>query len=495
MTGVRDASGTDHRHPAGIEFNPVPANLCSRGPAGPAAVVTERRSPAATHAAGRDTIAAIATGPSPAGIGVVRVSGPRAAAIAAAVTGRTPRPRHAHYAAFIDADGRPIDHGIALYFPAPHSYTGEDVLELQGHGSLPLLAALLRRVFALGARPARPGEFTERAFLEGKLDLAQAEAVADLIAAGSEGAARAALRSLDGAFSQAVERLQRGLIELRVQVEAAIDFPEEEIDFLGDGQIAARLTALRAEHAALLAAARRGQRLRDGLHVVLVGPPNAGKSSLLNALAGSERAIVTEIAGTTRDLLRETVSIDGIELTLVDTAGLRGDSVDPIEREGIRRARAERERADLLLAIVEDGDNGAEAALRNELADAPVLWLHSKIDRTGSAPRRSEIDQRTHLWLSAATGAGLPLLADCLREHAGLGDAAEGAFTARARHVAALQRCGDQLDLAATQLTAGHGELVAEELRSAHDQLGAVTGAFGSDDLLGEIFSSFCIGK
>jgi tRNA modification GTPase len=467
----------------------------------------------------RDTIAAIATAPGAGGVGVIRISGPLAPEIAQALIGRLPQPRHAHYAAFTDTDGSPLDHGIVLHFPAPRSYTGEDVVELQAHGSPPVLAGLLRRICMLGARPARAGEFTERAFLNGKLDLAQAEAVADLIAAGSEAAARAAMRSLEGAFSTAVESLRVALVRLRVHVEAAIDFPEEEIDFLGDGQIQASLTALTERHHQLLQEARRGQRLRDGLHVVIAGPPNAGKSSLLNALAGTERAIVTEIAGTTRDLLRETVQLDGIELTLVDTAGLREHSNDPIEREGMRRARSERSRADIVLAVIEAGDAEAEQTLRSELAahrnpdhdaalhpthvgaDATtdshhptVFWLHNKIDLHSTAPRQQTIDNATHLWLSAATGAGLPALITQLREHAGLTDAG-GAFSARARHVTALERTGEHLAIAARHLEHRSGELVAEELRLAQEQLAAITGQFGADELLGEIFGSFCIGK
>jgi tRNA modification GTPase len=442
-----------------------------------------------------DTIAAIATPPGAGGIGVVRVSGPGASHIATVLLGRMPLQRHAHYAAFRDADGTVIDHGLLIHFPAPHSYTGEDVVELQAHGSVPLLEALLRRVCALGARIARPGEFTERAFLEGRLDLAQAEAVADLVAAGSEVAARAALRSLDGEFSKRVEALRSRMVALRVHVEAAIDFPEEEIDFLGDGQIAALLNALRTDHAALLDATRRGRRLRDGLHVVIAGPPNAGKSSLLNALAGSERAIVTSIPGTTRDLLHESVRVDGVEIVLVDTAGLRADSDDPIEREGMRRARAERARADLVLAVVEAGDATALDALRVELADASaVLWVHSKID-LGATPARREVhEDGVHLWLSARSGDGLDLLRAALSEAAGA-SAGEGAFSARARHVEALDRVGALLDEADAELRAGAGELLAELLRAAHETLGEITGAVRSDDLLGEIFSAFCIGK
>ncbi|MGQ0801160.1 MAG: tRNA uridine-5-carboxymethylaminomethyl(34) synthesis GTPase MnmE [Pseudomarimonas sp.] len=467
--------------------------------------MTNPQSPTPNPGSNTDTIAAIATAAGVGGIGVVRVSGPLATQIAEALLGRTPQARHAHFARFLDADGGLIDRGLLLHFPAPHSYTGEHVLELQVHGSAPVLDALLRRVCGLGARIARPGEFTQSAFLNGKLDLAQAEAVADLIAAGSQAAARAALRSLDGEFSRRVEALRQGLLRLRVHVEAAIDFPEEEIDFLGDGQIAAALVGVRAEHAALLTESQRGQRLRDGLHVVIVGPPNAGKSSLLNALAGSERAIVTAIAGTTRDLLREALRMDGVEISLVDTAGLRRHSDDPIEREGMRRAHAERQHADLLLAVVEDGDETAERELRQALADAApagvdgltgskVVWIHNKIDQTRGRARRENSSDGTHLWLSAISGDGMDTLRQLLKV-AATGDAGEGTFSARARHVAALERAGDWLELAHQQLQNGAGELVAEELRSAHEALGEITGSVRSDDLLGEIFSSFCIGK
>ncbi|MGN6111473.1 MAG: tRNA uridine-5-carboxymethylaminomethyl(34) synthesis GTPase MnmE, partial [Luteimonas sp.] len=299
-----------------------------------------------------DTIAAVATAAGAAGVGIVRLSGPRSHAIAAALCGRALRPRHAHHARFLDADGEAIDDGIALRFDAPRSYTGEDVVELQAHGSRVLLQRLVERCCELGARPARPGEFSERAFRNGRLDLAQAEAVADLIAAGDLAAARAARRSLDGVFSDRVDALGDGLLALRVHVEAAIDFSDEPIEALGLDTVAARLAALAGELDAVLDAAARGQRLRDGLHAVIVGPPNAGKSSLLNALAGSERAIVTDIAGTTRDLLVESIRSDGVELTLVDTAGLR-DGGDAIEREGMRRARAELERADLAIVVLD----------------------------------------------------------------------------------------------------------------------------------------------
>lgn len=447
-------------------------------------------------AGANDTIAAIATAPGQGGVGIVRLSGPAARTIAEAVAGMDPRPRHAHYARFREVAGEVIDDGLLLYFPAPHSYTGEDVVELQAHGGPLLLDALLRRCHALGSRPARPGEFTERAFINGKLDLAQAEAVADLIAAGSEAAARAARRSLDGVFSQRVQALLEALTGLRVWIEAAIDFPEEEIDFLADAALLERLEATQRTHRQLMAEAERGQRLRDGLHVVILGPPNAGKSSLLNALAGSDRAIVTDIAGTTRDVLRETVRIDGIELTLVDTAGLR-EGADVVEAEGIRRARAELGAADLVLAVLDERDPAAGVA--SVVADLPagvaVLWLHNKSDLVAMPARELQRPDGRHLWLSAHTGEGLDALRARLREAADHTGEGGGSFSARARHVDALARTGAHLDTALAQLRAGAGELAAEELRLAQEALGEITGRMLADDLLGRIFSSFCIGK
>jgi tRNA modification GTPase len=446
-------------------------------------------------AADRDTIVAVATGAAGAGVGIVRVSGPAAGPIAERLLGAAPRPRHAHFCRFTDADARIIDDGLLLHFPGPASYTGEDVLELHGHGNRYLLNALVERCCALGARPARAGEFTERAFLNGKLDLAQAEAVADLIAAGSEAAARAARRSLDGAFSKQVAALLEALTGLRIYIEAAIDFPEEEIDFLAGPEVRHRLADTRTRLAHLLREAERGVRLRDGLHVVIVGPPNAGKSSLLNALAGGERAIVTETAGTTRDLIRETVRIDGIELTLVDTAGLR-ESPDRIEAEGIRRAREEMARADLLLLVDDDSRPEAERGFwRADLPAAQMLWLHSKIDLSATPARSEDRADGRHLWLSASTGEGLDALRSELRRAAGQGEGADGAFSARARHLDALHRVAAQLELAGQRLYEGAGELAAEDLRLAQDALGEITGRLTSDALLGEIFGRFCIGK
>ena len=449
-----------------------------------------------------DSIAAIATPAGPGGIGVVRVSGPLALTLAQVFLGRRPKPRFAHRCRFRDAAGELIDDGLLLAFPGPKSFTGEDVIELQAHGSPVLLGALLRRCIELGARLARPGEFSERAFLNDKLDLAQAEAVADLIAAGSESAARAAMRSLDGEFSRRVYALARQLVELRVYVEAAIDFPEEEIDFLRTDEVRARFAAIDLTLHELLAGARRGQRLRDGLNVVILGAPNVGKSSLLNALAGHDRAIVTAIPGTTRDLLREHLNVDGLPLTIVDTAGLRA-TADEVESEGIARATREARRADLVLWVVD----GREAGTANRESQEPPsdsrfpvpgtrITLHNKLDLTTGEPRIERHDDGVHVYLSAKTGAGLDLLRRALLEHAGLADGGGGDFSARARHVDALVRCQQQLASAREHaLQTGDGELAAEDLRLSHEHLGEITGRFRADDLLGEIFGSFCIGK
>lgn len=443
-----------------------------------------------------ETIAAIATAAGAGGIGVIRLSGARCAAIACELLGRAPTPRHAHYSALRDADGAILDRGLLLYFPAPHSFTGEDVLELQVHGSPVMLRCLLERCVALGARHARAGEFSERAFLNGKLDLAQAEAIADLIASGSEAAARAAVRSLEGQFSRQVAALTESVVRLRTWIEAAIDFPEEEIDFLATPTLLADLAGLRRQLDAILAATRRGVRLVDGLHVVIVGRPNAGKSSLLNALAASERAIVTEVPGTTRDVLRETIELDGIALTLVDTAGLR-DSADVVEAEGIRRAIAEIGRADLAVLVTDDAHAQQDEGLLSALpATSRRLVVHNKIDLDGQAPRCERVGAVSHLWLSARRGDGLELLTRELKAAAGHEEAGGGAFSARARHVAALERASANLQ-GATRALADHraGELAAEELRCMQQALGEITGEFGSDDLLGRIFSDFCIGK
>jgi tRNA modification GTPase len=442
-----------------------------------------------------DTIAAVASAPGAGGVGVLRVSGPLAATIAHTLLGRGPRARHAHYAAFRSGTGDVLDRGLLLWFPAPRSYTGEDVLELQAHGSPVVLRLLLERLVELGARHARAGEFSERAFLNGRLDLAQAEAVADLIASGSEIAARAAQRSLEGEFSDRVRALSARVVRLRVWIESAIDFPEEEIDFLAAPELAEDMRSARADLGDVIAATRRGVRLADGLHVVIVGRPNVGKSSLMNALSLSERAIVTDVAGTTRDVLRETIDLDGIALTLVDTAGLR-DATDVVEREGVRRARAELERADVAV-LVSDSVGDADLALLDEVPPrAARIVVHNKIDLVAEVARTDMREGVQHVWLSVRARDGLELLVDALKRHAGPGESPEGAFTARARHVAALERAREHFDAATQVLALEHaGELAAEELRHVQHALGEITGEFSNDDLLGEIFSTFCIGK
>jgi tRNA modification GTPase len=440
--------------------------------------------------AATDTIAAIATAAGAAGVGIVRLSGSRARAIAEALCARTLRARHAHHVRFRADDGTTLDDGIALWFAAPASFTGEDVVELQAHGSPAVLQELLARSVALGARLARAGEFSERAFLNGKLDLAQAEAVADLIAASDARSARAARRALDGVFSRRVDALAADVLHLRVHVEAMIDFADEPIETLGGDAVQQRLAATRVALVQLLAEAERGQRLRDGLHAVLVGPPNAGKSSLLNALAGSERAIVTDIAGTTRDLLREAVRIDGLELTLVDTAGLRAGG-DAIEREGMRRAEAELSRADLALAVLDarEPEIGRAAVAAAAGQATRTLWLHNKADLLADRPPLGA----DALYVSATTGEGLDSLHARLRAVGG--GEGEGAFTARARQVDALRRAGEELAAADAWWRQGTLELAAEALRAGHDALGEITGKVGADALLGHIFASFCIGK
>ena len=445
-----------------------------------------------------DTIAAIATAPGRGGIGIIRVSGRGCRAIAHALLGRVPEPRVAELHRFADAAGEPIDEGLALYFPGPASFTGEDVLELQGHGGPVVQDLLLRRVLELGARAAEPGEFTQRAFLNDKLDLAQAEAVADLIDSGSAQAARAALRSLQGEFSSQVHDLAEAVLELRMWVEAAIDFPEEEVDFLGDRALDARLEFIRRRFAELAETARQGTLLRDGLTLVIAGRPNAGKSSLLNRLAGYDAAIVTPIPGTTRDVLRERIEIDGLPLHVLDTAGLR-ESPDEVEAEGIRRAHRELARADRVLFVVDAADAAAVAAIEADLValptDAPRTVVLNKIDRIGGEPRLEPGDV-AQVHLSAASGAGLDLLRAHLKDCVGFHPAGAGVLSARARHLDALRRARAHVEEAHRLLVERHaGELVAQELTDAQKQLGEITGEVTSDELLGRIFSSFCIGK
>lgn len=452
-----------------------------------------------------DTIAAIATPPGKGGVGIVRISGPRVTDIAMALLGTTPQPRRAHFCAFndtVDHQTQVIDRGIALFFPGPNSFTGEDVLELQGHAGPIVMDWLLQAAVRAGARLARPGEFSERAFLNNKIDLAQAEAIADLIDSASQQAARQALRSLDGEFSQRITALVESVTILRMYVESAIDFPEEEIDFIGDGKVAADLNDLIEQVAQVFRSARQGSLLREGITVVIAGKPNAGKSSLLNALAGRESAIVTDIAGTTRDVLRENILIDGMPLHIVDTAGLR-DSDDPVESEGIRRAWAEIEKADRVLLVVDsqdnwDGDDGLASALPDslkQLADMPTITVvHNKCDLSGKEEGITS-GAVTEITLSAKRGSGIDLLREHLKDCVGYQES-DGSFTARRRHLDALELAQTHLHHGREQLQAYQaGELLAEELRLAQHALSEITGEFSSDDLLGRIFSSFCIGK
>ncbi len=445
----------------------------------------------------RDSIAAVATAPGIGGVGIVRVSGPHCRIVAEALLGTLPPPRRASFRAFRDGAGEVIDAGLALYFPAPHSFTGEDVLELQGHGGPVVLDLLLARVLETGPRLARPGEFSERAFLNERLDLVQAEAIADLIESGTAEAARLASRSLQGVFSQRIHALVAELISLRTHVEAAIDFPEEEIDFLADSKVSAHLAQILAQFENVLRSARNGCLLREGLSLVIAGRPNAGKSSLLNALSGRESAIVTPIPGTTRDLVRERIQLDGIPLHLVDTAGLR-DQAGPVEAEGIRRARAELARADHILWVFDDqADPGHLAFDRARLPSGVACTLvRNKIDRTGSAPGPRAGPDGPELAVSAKTGAGIPELKRHLKTGAGYQGQQEGEFIARRRHLHALERASKHLLAGRENLQVrSAGELLAEDLRQAQQALSEITGAFTSDDLLGEIFGSFCIGK
>ena len=462
-----------------------------------------------------DTIVAQATPPGRGGVGIVRISGPGTAHIASAMLGHLPKPRYAEYLPFYAAgESHVIDRGIALYFPEPHSFTGEDVLELQGHGGPVVMDMLIRQIIALGARLARPGEFSERAFLNDKLDLVQAEAIADLIDSASEHAARAATRSLQGEFSAHINALIEQLVQLRLYVESAIDFPEEEIDFLSGGHVGTRLRDIIHALQQMQASAHQGALLREGMTVVIAGPPNAGKSSLLNHLACRDAAIVANIPGTTRDVLREHITLDGLPLHIIDTAGLR-DSSDPVEQQGIHRAWQEIERADRVLLMVDDAQashnlpsDAALHAIMNKLPErVPVTLVRNKIDVTGREPgyiaargfgevmaRQRGLD--AEVGISIKTGAGLDALREHLKASMGYVNSGDGGFMARRRHVDALRRACLGLEQAAHQFQEHRaGELLAEDLRVAQDTLAEITGAFTSDDLLGRIFSSFCIGK
>ncbi len=450
-----------------------------------------------------DTIVAQATPTGRGGVGIIRVSGPKATEVAKAVTGKTLRARYAEYLPFQDEDGTQLDQGIALFFPNPHSFTGEDVLELQGHGGPVVMDMLIRRILTLpGVRAARPGEFSERAFLNDKLDLAQAEAIADLIDASSEQAAKSALQSLQGQFSTRIHTLVESLIHLRIYVEAAIDFPEEEIDFLADGKVAGDLQTIIDNLDKVRREASQGAIMREGMKVVIAGRPNAGKSSLLNALSGKESAIVTDIAGTTRDVLREHIHIDGMPLHIIDTAGLR-EASDEVERIGIERAWDEIKQADRVLFMV-DGTT-------TDATDPKEIWpdfvdrlpdnigmtvIRNKADQTNEEMGICHVNVPTLIRLSAKTGDGVEALRSHLKDCMGFTGSQEGSFMARRRHLDALDKAAEHLAIGQQQLE-GYmaGEILAEELRITQQHLNEITGEFSSDDLLGRIFSSFCIGK
>lgn len=439
-----------------------------------------------------DTIFAIATPPGIGGVAVIRVSGPAVGLIAQTVIGSLPRPRFARFTSFKSSHGETMDSGLALYFPSPDSFTGEDVLELQGHGGPVVLQRISQELMTLGARPARPGEFSERAFLNDKMDLTQAEAIADLVESGTVAAARAAQRSMEGVFSRRVNEIQEELTSLRVFVEAALDFPEEEIDFIAESDTLERLDQAMLHTRALLDDAHQGRLLRDGITIAIVGLPNAGKSSLLNALSGTESAIVTDIPGTTRDVLRESISIDGVPVHIADTAGIR-ESSDQIEAEGVRRARAAFEASDLALVVHDlSGTPDDQEALQKELPDGiPVIHVWNKLDIAPPCETSPGI-----INISAKTGQGIDQLKSTIRESVGASDINEGSFSARTRHIDAIRRTATHLKTGKDQLESSNApEMLAEELRLAQKALGEITGEFLPDDLLGAIFASFCIGK
>ncbi len=457
-----------------------------------------------------DTICAIATPTGRSGVGVIRISGPLTRDIARSILSFIPEKRYAHFCDFRDREGDLLDQGIALFFPEPHSFTGEHVLELHGHGGFYVLDSLLREIQSLGARPARPGEFSERSFLNDKMDLAQAEAIADLIDSSSEQAARSAMRTLEGEFSRLVHELAESITELRVYVEASIDFSDEEIDFLSEGGVADRLDGLLERLGQVMEQARQGAILKEGMSVVIAGRPNAGKSSLLNALAGRDSAIVTDIAGTTRDVLNEQITIDGMPLHVTDTAGLH-DSEDIVEQEGIRRALSALEAADRILLVVDSTVESIDTAnldgylrsiglagLEERASPGKVTLIQNKTDLSGQPAgiHSGDDDHPASIRLSARNHDGIELLKEHLKACMGFQPAGEGGFIARSRHLHALRQADEYLQQARHQLTQHQaGELVAEDLRQAHRQLGEITGEFTADDLLGRIFSSFCIGK
>lgn len=444
----------------------------------------------------QSAIAAIATPPGRGGVGVIRVSGDAVPSIAAALVRKELWPRKAHLVTFQCAGGDPIDQGLAIYFPAPHSFTGEDVLELHAHGSPVVLDMLLRRVLELGARIARPGEFSERAFLNDKIDLAQAEAIADLIECTTESAARSAQRSLQGEFSSQINELVESLIQLRLYIEASIDFVDEDIELLTAGHIDRRLADLLQRLDVIRASARQGQLLRDGMTLVITGRPNAGKSSLLNRLTGRDSAIVTPIAGTTRDTLKEFIQIDGLPLHVIDTAGLREHSEDVVEQEGMRRARSEIARADHVLLLIDDTEPDCTDSLLADIpSHLPVTYIHNKIDLSGHSVGQQMTAKGAVLYLSLKTGEGTGLLVQHLKDCVGYAEEAEGVFMARRRHLEAIDQAMAAVQKAVENFNAGVLELLAEELRLAQNALSEITGEFTSDDLLSRIFADFCIGK
>ena len=442
----------------------------------------------------QDTIAAIATPPGNGGVGIIRISGISAVEIAKQLTHKLPLPRHAIFTSFRDENDDVIDAGILLFFANPRSYTGEDIIELQGHGGSVVLSMVLKRVLSLGARLANPGEFTERAFLNNKLDLAQAEAVADLIESSTEQSVRSAQKSMQGVFSEQVNELVEELTELRIYVEAAIDFVDEEIDFLSDGVVENKVKTLLEKIAKIQKTAQQGRLLRDGMTVVLAGKPNAGKSSLLNALAGYEAAIVTEIAGTTRDTLRERIQIDGMPLHIIDTAGLR-ESDNVVEKEGIRRAHEEIKKADKILLLIDSTDPEIDSVISTLPAESDITKIYNKIDLVNQSPAIKQSDQGCEIYLSVKKESGMGLLTDHLKQSVGFNAETDDVFIARRRHITALTQGHGFVENALVQLHNEAAELVAEDLRQAQNSLAEITGAFSSDDLLGKIFSSFCIGK
>jgi tRNA modification GTPase len=442
-----------------------------------------------------ETICALATAIGQSGIGVIRVSGPLSKIISKKILHIELKPRHAFYGPFYDNEDNTIDKGVAIYFPGPNSYTGEDVVEFQGHGGMSVMRKLLETALIFGARLSEPGEFSKRAFLNGKMDLVQAEAVQDLIQSSSEESALSAVRSLTGEFSEKINHLLSELTSLRVFVEATIDFSDEEIDFLESHQVSTKLKNLKDLLTSILESANQGAILRDGLHVAIAGKPNAGKSSLLNALTKQPSAIVTDIAGTTRDVLKETIHVDGMPLHIIDTAGLH-NSEDIIEQEGIRRAYTEINNADVVLLVFDAKDEIPDFSILPDLVkNKPIICIRNKIDLINTKSNVNKLDNQLEVWLSAKNGDGVDLLRKALAEFAGLNSAGEGVFLARKRHIDSIDETLIYIDSAIEQLEGGASELVAEDLRQAGMSLGQITGEFSSDDLLGEIFSSFCIGK